>query len=148
MRYKQLSGNTLQFLESTFFYNPQIEDLLLDTAHKSKLSRSRLCLHSSPSSPTQEMIICLLHSAQLPTHSHPIDRHESYHVLRGCLRVVTFDSLGCISSRYSLKRGDLYWQQGGTIHHTSALTDFCIYHEILYGAYLPQSNLERYDFTP
>lgn len=64
----------------------------------------RLCLHSDPSSPIQEMLIAQHRTRPFPPKAHALSP-KSFQVLRGTLAVVIFEPDGTVRDRHVLEVG-------------------------------------------
>ena len=73
-------------------------EMLKRRARTSPTRRFRLCLHHSPSDPTQEMIIVHCRDTYSRPHRHP-GRSMSYHIIEGEMTVYLFDDRGRVTGR-------------------------------------------------
>jgi len=94
-----------------------------------KRSRCRLCLHDSPSSINQEMIICLLKNSNIPIHAH-IHKEESFKIEKGFLKYSIFDKKGnVVSENFLDSTSDKVLVPQGTFHSFKILSEFAIFRE-------------------
>jgi cupin fold WbuC family metalloprotein len=76
-------------------------EFLKQRASQSKLLRFRLCLHHSPESPVQEMIIAACCDNYSRPHRHP-GRSMTYQMIEGELTVFIFDQAGNVSQKIEM----------------------------------------------
>lgn len=118
-------------------------DKLEMLAHSHPTGRSRLCLHQKNSSLHQEMIIAMSAKSYIPPHRQP-GRKKSYSLIRGELKVHFFTSEGILEREVHMRTaeysGPSYLFFSSDIYHMPvAVTNMCIYLEILEGAYDQQN---------
>lgn len=134
MDFIRLNENTLQFSGKYFLYSKKIKDLLIKTAKDSHKKTSRICLHSSTSENTQNMLICLLANQNFKAHKHPEGKSESYTIIEGCLYVDQYNSSKELLRSLKLQPKDgPYMHIGNTIHKPYTKNKICIYQEIYHG---------------
>ena len=106
-----------------------IHEFLIIKTILSKRSRCRLCLHDSPLSINQEMIICLLKNSNIPIHAH-INKGESFKIEKGFLKYSIFDKKGnVVSENYLDSTSDKVYVPKGTFHSFKIISEFAIFRE-------------------
>lgn len=101
-------------------------------------SRIRLCLHQTTADNLHEMIILLKQGEYVRPHRHPI-KTETFHVIKGLLKIVIFDDSGQVSDQFDISD----YQSGKTfifrlaenIWHTVIPFTDSIFHEITNGPF-------------
>jgi cupin fold WbuC family metalloprotein len=112
---------------------------LLLAAKSAPLRRARICLHTDPSDPIQEMVIAFCRDSYVQPHRHT-GKTESFHVLRGTLEVIFFDDTGTIANRILLSGDDdslpsIYRLRADLWHTVIVQTETAVLHEIASGPF-------------
>lgn len=145
--------NTLFSKENPILYDKKILATLKKIADKSKLKRSRICLHHSNNSRTHEMIISLKKGSYIQPHKHPNSKYESYHVISGKMDVFIFDNKGAVKKIIKMtdinKGGQFFFRlKGGTFHMPISKSKYCYYHEVYEGPFIKSRDVEYATFAP
>jgi cupin fold WbuC family metalloprotein len=120
-----------------FLLDALVIQALKAAAQNSELRRARICLHNSPNSSVQEMIIALCKDSMVSTHRHPIGKPESYHLIEGEMDVNIYNDLGFRSQVINLRQNQarMYRILGGVWHQPIAISNIAIYHEVYTGPF-------------
>lgn len=112
-------------------------EALKRAADETPLKRSRICLHASPDSAVQEMIIAFHRDSYIRPHRH-LDKQESFHVFAGRLSVALFDDRGGVERWVHLSAEDKrYYRLNGSQWHTVVLrSDYAIIQEVTNGPFV------------
>tara|TARA_B100000745_G_scaffold212852_2_gene141094 strand:- start:8859 stop:9356 length:498 start_codon:yes stop_codon:yes gene_type:complete len=134
----EVTNNILQNDGPVFMLGPELTNELVQRAGNSDLRRARVCLHRSPDSPVQEMIIAFAAGCEIPLHRHLDGKTESFHVLKGRVSVFLFDDSGNLA--HELQLGDKetglssYYHLSTPYWHTLKIHgDHAIIHEVATG---------------
>lgn len=114
---------------------------LVTLAKADPLNRARVCLHSSPDAPVQEMVIAFTKKSKTLPHRHH-NKSESYHLISGEVDVVLFDETGKETQRITLssdsRKGNLMYRLSDPVWHTvEAKSEVVIMHETTSGPFDP-----------
>ena len=110
--------------------------LLSNTNNKCNL---RICLHKNSKAKAHTMIILERGKNIYPPHRHKT-KGECYHVIKGKLKIIIFNSKGEVKLKIILTKGDLFRIKENSYHSIIALTDPVIYHESTSGPFLGDKN--------
>lgn len=107
---------------------------------KNQRKRSRVCIHLSNKSKTNEMLICLRKKSFIPPHIHPNGKTESYHVIKGSMSVFLFDKNGNCQKKIEMgaitSGKSFYYRMNKSYYHMPVATsNYCIYHETYSGPF-------------
>ncbi len=112
---------------------------LRNFAKKSKRNRARFCMHTDRNSQLHEMFEILTNEIYMRPHKQT-NKHTSYHIVFGSVKIYLFDSDGKITDALSL--GDYHSGQAfyfrapkDTYRTLVPESDFVLYHEITTGPF-------------
>lgn len=99
---------------------------------------ARFLLHSSKSSQIQEMIIFANKATYFRIHKHPKGASESYHLIRGAIKVYFLDDSLRVKEQIMLVEGKQIFlrHEDEGYHLVHVLCDNSIFHETLSGPYV------------
>jgi cupin fold WbuC family metalloprotein len=106
--------------------------------------RARICLHESLQNKVHEMIIVAHKDGDMPAHSHPADKSESYHMIEGKLKILIFNDDGSKKETIFLSSDahpKMYRIRGGVWHQPIPLSEWAIYHEVATGPFNKEKDL-------
>ncbi len=145
--------NVLRNKKYLVTYNNKILSKLENLADKSKLLRSRVCIHLNNKSKTHEMIIALKKGSYIQPHIHPNGKSEAYNVIKGKMIVNVFNKSG--KKIKIIKMGELrsglnfyYRMSKGYFHMPVAISKYCVYHEIYSGPFLKDKDVRFPKWAP
>ena len=131
-----------------FFINDEIINELKEVSRLHNVAKCRICLHTSPESLHQDMVILETKAAYLRPHKHIYSTGETFHLIEGEMVVLTFDDKGNVVDSPRLQKGNLYRISNGIFHAIFPLTDYIIYHENKVGPFLGQKDNIYADWSP
>lgn len=134
------------------YYDKKILEKIIKLSNN-KRGRSRVCIHLTNKSKTNEMIICLRKESFIPPHIHPRGKTESYHVIKGKMSVLLFNKSGkCLKI---IKMGDInsgqnfYYRMNSSFYHMPVATSkYCIYHETYSGPFVKKKDVIFPSWSP
>ena len=114
---------------------------LMKALESSEGGRVRICMHSSNTDLTHEMIIALASSTYVQPHRH-MGKSESFHVIEGNLDVVIFNEDGTIADIVQMgppsSERTFYYRLNKSLFHTVLIrTPHAIIHETTTGPFNP-----------
>ena len=122
---------------------------IINEAKKSKRKRAHHLLHSSHLEKVQRIIIALLRNTYIQPHSHSSPHQwESFVVLKGSVRLVTFNNSGIVSFIKNLKQGDIIELKPKTIHTLLSLSEVSVVYEIKEGPFFEEDAKEIVAWAP
>ena len=140
-----ISEGVYQHKGGIFLFDDSIRNFLIRMAQKSRKKRSRICLHESTQSNTQNMIICLLENQKFTKHKHPLHKSESYSVISGELHLDIYKNNETLSHKLILNSLNTpYMHPGGVIHQPYTKENMVIYHEIYHGNFDRDIDVEEF----
>lgn len=113
---------------------------LTQTAHQSPRKRSHYTLHTAPTDAVQRMVMGLEPSTYIQPHRHAAAHQwELFVVLKGQVRLLTFDDTGRVKSHHTLSPQDHLGLElpAYTWHTVIALTSGTLVLEVKPGPYVP-----------
>ncbi|MES9855333.1 MAG: WbuC family cupin fold metalloprotein [Sedimenticola sp.] len=107
-------------------------------AAKEPMRRSRICLHASPESAVQEMIIAFQRDSYIRPHRHN-SKQESYHLFEGSLSIGIFDDDGMALHWIHLSEGGkTFFRLNAQMWHAIIIhSEFAIIQEVTNGPHRP-----------
>ena len=147
---KDKKAKSLSFfcVDSQVFINDEIINELKEVSRLHNDSNCRVCLHTSPESVHQDMVILETKASYLRPHKHIYASGETFHLIEGEMAVLTFDDKGNILDSPRLQKGDLYRITNGVFHALFPITEYIIYHENKVGPFLGQKDNIYADWSP
>lgn len=114
-------------------------ELLKDLASKTKLKRSRICLHENDNSMLQEMHICLYNDSYIRPAKH-LKKVESLTVIDGFAKLFLFLDTGYVSEIIELgpylSGKNHYYRLNYPVFHTLLIqTETFVFHEVTEGPF-------------
>ncbi len=111
----------------------------------SRRGQARLCAHRSNESSLHEMIIALTKKTYVRPHKH-LGKSESFHIIKGNLKVVIFDEQGNVCKVINMgdyrSRDMFYYRLPEAYFHTVIpLSDFVVFHETTNGPFKPEDTI-------
>ena len=141
MSLHQASSNVFIADSDPFVLQQSHIDQVINCARSHKLQRARINLHPDDNALVHEMIIALTDKSIVQPHKHP-DKCESFHLLRGCLKISFFDDDGSPLSHLdfvlSTSDGNLVYRLNSPLFHSvQSLTPLSLFHETTSGPFVP-----------
>ena len=112
---------------------------MLQISNRNNKCNMRICLHPNDKAKAHNMIILERGKNIFPPHKH-LAKGETFHVIKGKLKVLVFDSKGKLKVKIILKSNELFRLKKNSYHAVIALTDPVIYHESTSGPFLGDNN--------
>ena len=137
----QIAENVFSANSDPFILSNEHLKSVVDCALHHPLQRARINLHSTDDSTVHEMIIALTDKSTVHPHKHP-DKSESFHILRGELKISFFDDQGFQQSDLdvilSASSGPLVYRLNSPLFHSvESLTRVSLFHETTSGPFIP-----------
>ena len=141
--------NTQDIIEVTSEILHELKRMALASPRK----RSRLCLHHSSAHQTQEMLIVFHKDTYMPPHRHPREKSESYHVVKGTMKVYIFDDEGKVirsieMGEASSGRAFIYRISCTAWHMPVPTSEWLVYHETYSGPFEKDYDVEFPPWAP
>ena len=119
-----------------------LKDLRLKAESSANL-RSRICFHKDEAALQQFMLICLLKHSEVGIHRHPLEKSESYVLLRGEMEIGLFDDVGVLVERVTLNNtSPCLFIPGGTFHEPMSVSPYCMYFEAYPGPFCKEIDVD------
>jgi cupin fold WbuC family metalloprotein len=105
----------------------------------------RICLHSGPEAPIQDMVVLAVRDSYYRPHRH-LRADESYFAIEGSAAIFQFDQSGFVLRTDSLEPGRTFLARvpAGRFHCVIPLTEVLVYHEYRAGPLEPEAT----EFAP
>lgn len=140
MGLEQVSSNVFQAIGDPYLFTEADEQQICRAAIGDKMQRARINIHTSDSARVHEMIIAFTNKSIVLPHYHP-GKKESFHVLRGKIRIEFFDPSGKHDKNSDVTLdsdiGPVYYRlQSEKIHQVVPLSELCLIHEVTDGPFI------------
>jgi cupin fold WbuC family metalloprotein len=138
--------NFVEFNEEVLFTSDPITSVtakdvafLKERASQNHRKRVRLCAHRDVEDPVHEMLIVHTKGTYVRPHKH-LNKIESFHIIEGRLKVVTFDDAGGITDVFSMgdySSGETFFQRAseGCFHTVIPVSELVVFHETTNGPF-------------
>lgn len=139
MKIKEINQEVFFIEEDIIKISSKDIEFLETKAASSRRGQARLCAHRSNESSLHEMIIALAKKTYVRPHKH-LGKSESFHIIKGNLKVVIFDEQGNVWKAINMgdyRSGDmLYYRLSKSHFHTVIpLSNFVVFHETTNGPF-------------
>jgi len=118
----------------------------IESDYKKYKKDLRLCLHENSKSNHHDMIILQQKKNFYIPHKH-LNKGETYHIIKGQMGCVLFNSKGKIKYKCKLNKNDVFRVPKNTFHTMLPLTKYVIYHESKVGPFLKKNDSIFYSWT-
>ena len=132
-------GSSLKTINSTDI------DHITEIAKRNSKRRARICAHRIKSENLHDMLIVLCNDTYVRPHKH-IEKSETFHVIKGCMKIVIFEEDGTIKDviklgDYSSKTGFFYRLDGDRYHTVIPLSEVVVFHESTTGPFRRENTI-------
>lgn len=144
MTLTKISDNLFQADSNPYVFTSDDCKIIEDAAKNHRLRRARINIHLNNNDEIHEMLIAFTNESLVLPHKHP-DKVESFHIIRGRIRITFFDEDGGESSikpiELDSEDGPFYYRlYTPTIHKVEPLSEMCILHEITNGPFIADTS--------
>lgn len=151
MNFIEINEEVLYTQDRITCVNSKDIELLKSKAAANKRKRVRICSHIDKNDSLHEMLIVHNMGIYVRPHKHN-DKSESFHIIEGCLDVVTFDDHGNILNVIEMGEftsGKCFYYRLSASHFHTVIpkTDWVVFHETTNGPF-NREDTEFSDWSP